>query len=206
MGTKLIRAAIVCAVLAVAIGSGEASACSWRRLPEVADLEPGRALPNDHPDKIVVGVYEFESIARFPRLLVYGPRDVTVVTRYWGEPPARLGLEVGGSEPGIRSYSDCGDGTSSVGTQLYWYADELSLAENRWGRGTATLTGTEVGLSRSDEALLEERFGAPQVLSISLTDRLLAHAMIWRWHGIIFFTSFAAWLVVNRHMRRVLRL
>ena len=95
--TSLGAALVIASFLATA---APAFACSIAQPPDIADLMPGSTLAGGHPDAEVVGVYEFEYLARSPRLLISGPRAVTAVTRYWGEPPAHLGLEMTGSDRG----------------------------------------------------------------------------------------------------------
>ncbi len=194
--STLLAGAIILATLA---GSAPASACSWAAPPDIADLEPGTALWEGAAP--VVGVYEIEHLARSPRLLISGPRAVTGVTRYWGEAPALLGLEMTGMDAGLWAYSNCGDMTQPAGTVSYWYADEKSIERPDWGRSVQTLAGTDGSLTVEQEAMLVERFGPPVVLGTSAFDHVQARFMLWKWHLLALVIGTGLLLFVRRRHR-----
>ena len=187
-------------VLASALGaSTPASACSWAAPPDIADLEPGVA-PWDGSAP-VVGVYEIEYLSRSPRLLISGPRAVTVVTRYWGEAPAHLGLEMTGMDAGLWAYSNCGDMTQPAGTVSYWYSDEKSVERPDWGRSVQTLAGADGSLTAEQEVMLAERFGSPVVLEVAFGDEVQARFMLWKWHLLALLTGAGLVLLMRRRRR-----
>lgn len=130
------------------------------------------------PDPVygnLLGVYEQEHIAGAPNLGVRDRRTVSVVTRYWGQPP-RLGREMHGSST-ILQRDSCGNESGAVGEVGYGYvAQELQRAEIRHLPHSAIGVG---GLSQTEEALLNEAFGAPVELRVSWQTRLGAHAQLW---------------------------
>ncbi len=195
----LIAAAVVSAVL-VTVGSA-AYACSVRRPPNIADLEPGVPVPDRNPDIAVVGVYEYEYIARSPQLLISGPRSVSIVTRYWGEPPAHIGLDISGDGAGRWSTTSCGDTTNPVGTIAYWYSDEKSVDRPDWGRSWLTLEGTESGIDTAQEAMLEDHFGPPVVLGTTSSDRAGAVFILWKWHLLAIVLAAGVWAVIRIRRR-----
>ncbi len=202
MGTRSLRLLLAAALCGGVLVTGPAaSACSFAMPPDIAGIYPG--VPAVEGDTAaVVGVYEFEYIARSPRLLISGPRAVTVVTRYWGHPPAHLGLEMTGDDAGLFGYSSCGDLTRPTGTRSYWYSDERSVDREDWGRSWLTLVGTEGSLSEAQEAMLDERFGPPVVLGVTLADRGTALVALWKWHMLAALLIGAAVVVVVRRRRR----
>ena len=88
LAARFAAAGLVAAALFTPVAA--ARACSIVSAPHIDDLVPGEVVFGEDQ---VLGVYEFEFVARSPNLVVTLAQSVSVVTRYWGTPPPRTGLQ-----------------------------------------------------------------------------------------------------------------
>lgn len=97
-----------------------------------------------------IGVYEQETIARAPSVLIRGAASASVVIRYWGEPPANLGLQLEGGGPfpflGFLGGDSCNGLLDSKGNILYNDGRIGTV-----GYGAAYAPAPEVGPNNSPE-------------------------------------------------------
>lgn len=169
-------------MMAILIGltvviAGPALACSQAEAIPLAELATGRI-----GDRAVAGVYEQRHIAAAPSLLVRDERTVSVVTRYWGDPPPDVGPVVHGRQT-ILYQDSCGNEAGQKGMVGYgwtWVGETTRERGLPWvtlgDAGTWETVGT---IDAGQEALLEAAFGDPQILEVSLFDRVLSHGLLW---------------------------
>ncbi len=216
-GSMIVRAltgAIVIGSLGLVIGAvgvAPADACSRAAPPLIGEFVPGRPLPDsESPDSVIVGVYEQQHIAGSPGLIVISPRTVSIVTRYWGTPPANVGLQLHGAGLGVLGASSCGNQAGEVGLIGYNWVDQNDLDQfPDTGRPLPSIDirqsvdgflPTTTGLLTAEqEAELTVAFGEPVVLDISRSDRIVGFLMVWQYHlaliaGVLLF-------IVIRRMR-----
>ncbi|MEN8237891.1 MAG: hypothetical protein ABFR53_01690 [Actinomycetota bacterium] len=184
-----IAAALVALAFAIA---APAWSCSSIPPPHIDDIAPGEPIP-ELTGSTAAGVYEQEHIAGSPGLVFISPRTVSVVTRYWGTPPAHLGPQMHGEGLGIFGVSSCGNQAGTVGLIGYNWVDRHDLDIGRDPHRplpsidirpsldgfTETTTGV---LTEAQEADLTRRFGEPKVVLISAKHRFLANLMAWQYH------------------------
>ena len=179
----IVSLAVLAAVL---VNVSPAGACS--RLPSLTLEE---LLAADHPYGEVTGIYEQTHIAGTPSLGFRDTRTVSVVTRYWGQPPV-LGREMHGDTT-ILGADSCGNESGRVGDVRYGYvSDRHDRADKRYL--PYTLIGLPMvdhgangppGLLPAEEALLLETFGEPVELGIAWYTRIGAHAQLWFWPAVV---------------------
>ncbi len=161
-----------------------AHACSPVLPPRLDDLVPGEPVPSGNG--VVVGVYEFEHIARSPNLVVAISQSVSVVTRYWGTPPPHTGLQrYGPSWEILFGGNDCGAGMANLGDVGYRRVEERAVDnpnQPRSGSAIGGVQGSDGSVTAEQEAMLTERFGPPVVLGVSARDRVVSTLMAWQWH------------------------
>lgn len=178
--------AILLSAVMVTTGHTGVQACSIAPVPDLDELRAGESA-GDFDTSPVIGVYEYETIARSPGL--FGDRSITTVTRYWGEAPDDVGLRV--VTPG------CGRTVSDAGTVGYWW---VSTSERRF-RSSLTLGDASGTLTAEQEAVLVERFGRATTLDVSRLDRVLASARAWQWELIAFAVVGGVGLLVLARVR-----
>lgn len=139
-------------------------------------------------DEEVLGVYEREHLAESPSLLVVGGRTVSVVTRYWGEPPPDLGLNLHTASMGWWDSGvwPCYGGGGHVGRVDYRWVGEGTLDDaprvtNHIEKHFLGL-GADDRLSPAQDAELTARFGPPVIVGASLGERLGGTLFVWRHH------------------------
>ena len=193
----------VTAVLMLVLGTAHAAeACSVGIPPDLNDLAPGVPAYEGYPP--VVGVHEYQHIARSPRLIMTGPRSVVVITRYWGEPPPSLDMRLTGSDRGIYLTSGCGDGTRPTGDVAYSYTDERTATHGTWTWSSQDLGGVNGPLTEEQAAILSERFGPPVILNISIGDHAAGLWLLWGWHLLGVLLVAAPFIVARRLIPRLL--
>ncbi len=162
-------------VLAIVLGMPHpAAACSTDRPPTLDEI----LVEQEVRDRQVTGVFEVEHIAFAPTFFVRTSRSVSVVTRYWGEPPPDLGRVTHG-EYWLGGGSSCGNGNGDLGDVIYSWSD--GVAENR-GQFSGINVPRESGtskLSAQQEAALVAAFGPAVDVGPSLLTSATAWAQIW---------------------------
>lgn len=188
--------------------------CSSIPPPHIDDIAPGEPIP-ELTGSIAVGVYEQEHITGSPGLVFISPRTVSVVTRYWGTPPASLGPQTHGEGLGILGSSGCGNQAGTAGLVGYNWVDQVYLdnapdahrplpsIDIRPFHDGYTET-TEGVLTAQQEADLTERFGKPTTIAVSSSDRLKATLMAWQYHiiALVSVAGIATVLVLRRRRDR----
>jgi len=165
---------VMLAPLLLVAGAPACSACSVQLPPSLDEIVETRTAY----ETSVTGVFEVEHIAYAPNIGVRTARSVSVVTRYWGEPPPNLG-RVSHGEFWFGGGSSCGNGNRDLGEIIYSWTD--GTEENRGQfSGISTYRGSARSkLSPDQEARLTAVFGEPVELSPSAFTRSVAWAQIW---------------------------
>lgn len=156
--------------MAVVVPTSPVAACSLGPPPLLDEVVAAG-------DGTLAGIYEQTNIAPAPGIGPLRDTTVSVVTRYWGEPPQHLGRE-------IHREPDCGlgpgvDGTVTYGAVYAGYVPGYGRGYSGVGVGPDPwdLTGP---ISAAQEAALTARFGPPTVLDAGLVTRGLAWLAAWR--------------------------
>lgn len=193
---------VVSLALLAMLPAVSAQACSiagQSRLQDLLDLDIGR----------IAGVYEQETVAWAPSILIRGESTASVVTRYWGQPPANVGLQYEGEWlPWIWGMSQSCAGLvdsdfnviysdGRVGTVGYGLAplpstgvgpsdspeEQAATEVAPWHRSAPAVileNGQVTGsLSDSEAEALSAAFGEPTVLDIGNTTRIQATIRVW---------------------------
>jgi hypothetical protein len=174
---KRIHSGLVVALLAAAVvwaAAPPSPACSVRMPPTLDEIVDTR-LAFDNP---VTGVFEIEHIAYAPNFGLRTARSVSIVTRYWGEPPPDRG-RVSHGEFWLGGGSSCGNGNGSLGEVQYSWTD--GVEENR-GQFSGITTGRQSArakITARQEAALTAAFGPPVEVPPSAVTRSVAWAQIW---------------------------
>lgn len=126
------------------------------------------------------GAFEQQTIAYAPADPLTDGRSASLVVRYWGEPPADIGLAFhGGHEfPPLRLMgSTCGWWRDPVGA--FKYAGPDGVAD--WGRSAAFLTEPPLGRGLTDDevARLEAHFGPAVAVEVNTYDIARGVAGVW---------------------------
>ena len=183
---------------------GPVMACSYAEPPSVQDLVSGSFRSRN-----VAGVYEQQHIDSRPNLILWDVRTVSVVTRYWGEPPLNTGLVMHG-DSNILGSDSCGNESGDEGMVGYGWVESAEDGERRFlpwvtldEPGTWRTTGR---VSADQEALLTAAFGPPVVLDVSPATRVLAFVQLW-WLPTLIGIALGSvlYVVFRRHISREIR-
>lgn len=196
MGTRAKRTLVVTVVIAAMAAQPDiATACRIQPALHLEDLAPGEPAYEDDARTETLGVYEITYLAKAPGMMpIIRDRSAMIVTRYWGEPPPELGVQLTAYQS-WRSWTDCGIRIAEAGTVTYWFTGMLEKdGEEHRIEGEVNSTDRRIDpevlvnierrapVSAAQEVALEERWGPPVVLDISLGERTNAIRMLWQWH------------------------
>jgi hypothetical protein len=167
--TRLIL--VVFVVLSFCWSALPAAACSYTTGPELAEI-----LSGDEWNGQIDGVFEYQHIAWTPNLWFRDERSVSIVTRYWGDPPDHTKTELHGDH--FLGYSNsCPNGAIPLGTVDYGV---VHVGSRAWRSSFGGIQISE-GLTPALADLLEERFGPPVPTPVTLSARAGAwFLLIWQ--------------------------
>ena len=160
--------------------------CMYMPAVEVDDLLSGDSWKGE-----VDGVFEYQQIAWTPSFVIRDERSVSIVTRYWGQPPETPGLEIHGDHS-ILGVTTCANGSSPLGALGY---SEVNVGDRAW----RSWNGIDVhnGLTPNEAALLEDRFGPPIEMSVPAA-AIAAAWFLLLWQPVLFVSVVVAgsmWLL-----------
>lgn len=123
---------------------------------------------------------------------------MSIVTRYWGQPPDKPGLQIHGDHSWLGGHT-CPNGSSPLGTLGY---STVNVGDRAW----RSWNGIQVhdGLTPTEGVLLEERFGPPIETPVPLTARAAAWVLL-LWQPVLFMVVVvvgSAWLFKRRRQGR----
>jgi hypothetical protein len=126
------------------------------------------------------GAFEQRTIAYAPADPLTDGRSASLVVRYWGEPPAELGLAFhrGREFPPLRLMGgSCGWWRDPVGALRYGGPESLG----HWGRTALFLMDKPLGQGLNDDevAMLEAHFGPTVVVEARTSDIARGVAGVW---------------------------
>lgn len=194
--TGLVRPILfVVVVLSFCWSALPAAACSYTTGPELSDY-----LSGDEWNGQIDGVFEYQHIAWTPNLGYRDERSVSIVTRYWGDPPDQPGLEIHG-EHFLGYTNSCANGAIPLGTVDYGV---FYVGSRAWRSSFGGIQISE-GLTPALAGLLEERFGPPVPIPVTLSARAGAWFLL-IWQPVLFVAVVVGgpmWLAKRWRQRRL---
>lgn len=150
----------------------------------------------------LVGVHEQQHIVRFPDVLgLNTERSASVVVRYWGEEPNLRVASHGHFGIPLFGGDSCGSFAQPNGFLSAHASTERGLDSTRSAYPNLAVAAGEYGgpLSAVEEALLDERFGPPTLVTTGPDDYVAAYALVlWRPLLSLFVIGGLGWLVWRR--------
>lgn len=200
LSRKSLSVSLGIGVAVALVAASPAVACSQSVPPSIDELASG-----SFEGTPVAGVYEQHHIDSAPHLGVRAERTVSVVTRYWGTPPANTGRVIHGNDT-VLAMSSCGNESGHEGMVGYGWVAEGSTSEYRglpWvnlgGPDTWQTAGT---LTVEQEQMLEAAFGPPVILEVSAATRAGALVQLWWAPVLVVGTLGAIAAVISMILRR----
>ena len=195
---RALRAALVAGLVTLVIltTAPAAPACSRAANPTLHEVLRNETLVKSP----TTGVFEIEHIAYAPNFFLRVERSVSVVTRYWGEPPPNLDRVTHGRQ-WLGGYGQtCSNGHGRLGSVWYsWTHGEWDERASIWGIAFSR-DAAQKTLTAQQETLLEAAFGPAVVVDHSAVTHITAWANIW-WSPILLGLALGAFVVypLRRH-------